>query len=300
MDMPKQSAGGDLVYLSLRKLNNLSVQIGLSADVAGPITDLTLQGSVGISLGSIGHAEIGASHSQSRVDLSRNERALHDQLAKVIRMLEPGGLPRLDDGDKEIFEGNWFWFHRPLRFGVGTDDSAHSVRALLAVDEEPVDETSPWPGLLMNGAPTHVLPPYSVDLESAGAMRSGSGTGALFQWLDRVRSELESHPRTAIEELELGDLPSSPSLRGHETAISMYRMFAHPGFNDRFGFSQLLNGAPCEGVAQASLIAMDDQVAVVLASPLFIRVRSFTPVEIDPPEEKRSGRLKRFLRIPNL
>jgi hypothetical protein len=254
MKLPERSAGGDLIYLSARKLNNLSLQFGLPTDVLGPVTDLTVQGSAGINLGPMAHAGIGVSRSRQQVDPNRGERALHARLTELIPRLEPGGLPRLDSGDAEIFEGNWFSFHRNLCFGVGTDDSTHSVRALVAVDKVPVESGSPWPGLLMNGSPAHVLPPYAVDLEDAGAMRSGSGSGTLFQWLDRVGAELESHPRMAIEDLQLGDLPSSPSLRNHKTAISMYRMFARPYSDDVFSFSQLLNGAPCEGVAQASLV----------------------------------------------
>jgi hypothetical protein len=119
MAMPKRSAGGDLVYLSVRKLNTLSVQLGLPTDVLGPVTDLTTSGSAGINLGPVGHAEVGVSHSRSRVDESRTERALHDRLTELLPLLEPGGLADLDQGTTEIFEGNWFWFHRPLRFGVG-------------------------------------------------------------------------------------------------------------------------------------------------------------------------------------
>lgn len=236
----------------------------------------------------------------SQVDPNRYDRALHDRLTAVIPKLEPGGLPHLDGGEAEILEGGWFWFHRDLRFGVGTDDSAHSVRALLAVDEAPITEGSPWPGLLMNGSPTHVLPPYAVDLEDANAMRSGSGTGALFQWLDAVRAELEAHPAAEIENLELGGIQASPSLRGHATAISMYRMFADPAFDDRFSFSQLLNRAPCEGVAQASLVAVEDGMNVVFASPLYIRMRRLDSGPEKSGSRGPGSRLKRVLRIPSL
>jgi hypothetical protein len=301
MERPHFSAGGDLVYLSERKLNNLSVLMNLPTEILGPAKDLTVEGSAGINIGPLGHASLGLTQESTRIDLTRRERALHDRLVEVIRRLEPGELPRLDSGRTEIAEAGWFSFHRKLRFGVGTDDGTHAVRALIAVDDEPVDPGSPYPGLLMNGSPAHVLPPYAVDSEQSTAHRSGSGSGMLFQWLDRVREQLESHPRREIADLEIGEIRPSPSRERDASAIMMYGMFARLDGDHGFSFSQLLNSAPCEGVAQASLIAVDPETTVVLASPLYIRVRALDlPGADDPPliNPARGKRLRRFLRIP--
>jgi hypothetical protein len=59
MDIPRIPAGGDLVYLSVRKLDNLSIQLGLPTDVRGPLTDTTVHGAVGVNLGPMAHAELG-------------------------------------------------------------------------------------------------------------------------------------------------------------------------------------------------------------------------------------------------
>jgi hypothetical protein len=301
MERPHFSAGGDLVYLSERKLNNLSVLMNLPTEILGPTKHLSAEGSAGINIGAFGHLGLGLTQESTRIDLTREERALHDRLVEVIRRLEPGGLPRLDSGPTEIAEAGWFSFHRKLRFGVGTDDDAHSVRALIAVDDEPVDPSSPHPGLLMHGSPAHVLPPYAVDFDQSTAQRSGSGSGTLFQWLDRVREQLDSHPRREIADLDLGEIRPSPSRARDVSAIMMYGMFARLGADRDFCVSQLLNSAPCEGVAQASLIAIDAETTVVLASPLYIRVRAFHPTDADDPPPTNLARgsgLRRLLRIP--
>jgi hypothetical protein len=71
MDIPRIPAGGDPVYLSVRKLDNLSIQLGLPTDVRGPLTDTTVHGAAGMNLGPMAHAELGVTREGSQVDPNR-------------------------------------------------------------------------------------------------------------------------------------------------------------------------------------------------------------------------------------
>jgi hypothetical protein len=66
----------------------------------------------------------------------------------------------------------------------------------------------------------------------------------------------------------------------------MYRLLAEWMTHPRF--PQLLDHAPCEGVAQASLVSTWEETTVVIASPLYVRVRVFP----SPRTAKNLGRMR--------
>jgi len=227
-------------------------------------------------------------------DPVRPARATNQLLEQIVEVLAANGLPDLERNERGIFEGKWFRFHRNLRFGVGTDDSTHSVQALVAVDREPVPHTMPIPALLMNGSPAHMLPPYREGLAGRNASRSGSGTGRLFIWLDAVRQALEADPSSMPSAIEIPAFRSDRPPRDAHTAIEMYELFARDAWLDTPLFPRLLHGAPCEGVAQASFVAVHGDRTLVMGSPLYIRVRSLS----EPPstDGRPSRRFFRHLR----
>jgi hypothetical protein len=71
----------------------------------------------------------------------------------------------------------------------------------------------------------------------------------------------------------------------------MYRLFASDDWMVEPRFRQLLDFAPCEGIAQASLVSVHNETAVVMASPLYIRVLS---VPEEPGGVLPSPRRRRF------
>jgi hypothetical protein len=265
---------GDLVYLSERRLLSTAVQLGLSTGSLRPELDLEGTGTISAGVPSIAKVSVNATAQGTREDPGKRDRLLLRQLRRIERRLQKEGLPNLETDKDDVYDGSWFRFHRRLRFGVGADDSNHSVRALVAVDEHPVERGLSIPGLLMNGSPTHVRPPYLTDalLEDPG-MRSGSGTGRLFVWLERVRQKLEEDPGADPSAIGEPALQSDRPPRHTQTAIDMYGLFARDAWLSTPRFPQLLNGAPCEGLAQASFVAVNDEMALVMASPLYIRVR---------------------------
>ena len=265
---------GDLVYLSERRLTSTAVQLGLSTGSVKPELELGGTGTVSAGLPPIASGSARATIAGKRDDPGKRDRVMLRRLSRLERRLAKGGLPNLETGLDDVYYGCWFRFHRKLRFGVGADDSGHSVRALIAVDECPVDPGLSIPGLMMNGSPAHVRPPYVTDalLEDPGA-RSGSGTGRLFVWLETVRQKLDEDPAADPSSVEEPAFRSDGPPRHTDTAVSMYELFARDGWLSRPRFPQLLNGAPCEGIAQASFVGVNDRMALVMASPLYIRVR---------------------------
>jgi hypothetical protein len=264
---------GDLVYLSGRKLLNLAVQLGVKTS---SLKVDHLEGSTGISVGvpSVAQGSAKASVHAKRSDPGEQERATARLLENVIKRLGRDGLPNLESAE-DIYEAGWFRFHRRLRFGMGSADSDQSVRALVVVDEDHVPEASSLPALLMTGSTVHVRPPYTNDeMDDAPGSRSGSGSGRLFQWLDATRRALETDPNADLNAIETPISIADHPLRETETALEMYRVFSEDRHLKQPQFPQLLHGAPCEGVAQASFIAASEHLTLVMGSPLFLRVRA--------------------------
>ncbi len=286
---------GDLIYLSERKLSNLAIYFGVKTASLDPHLDI--EGGAGLAVGvpSVGQVSAQTSVRGGRTDPNATARSQMNSLKDVVKKLGGDGLPNLETADR-IREAGWFRFHRRLRFGIGSSDSQQSVRALVVVDEKHVPKDLSIPALLMTGSPEHVRPPYTSDeLRNAPGSRSGSGSGLLFQWLDRARRALEDDPEADLNEIEvpaiLTDLLDQP-LRDIKTAAEMYRVFSENHTLNQPQFPQLLHGAPCEGVAQASFIAASDDITLVMGSPLFLRVRALP--ESDTAAESRWPRLRRF------
>jgi hypothetical protein len=76
----------------------------------------------------------------------------------------------------------------------------------------------------------------------------------------------------------------------------MYRLVASDGWMTGPRFGQLTNAAPCEGIAQASLVSVHDQTTVVMASPLYVRVLSMADDALEagaPPDGRWRFGLRR-------
>jgi hypothetical protein len=262
-----------MVYISLRKLLSLAIHYGLKTSSFEAEAEIGGGASVRIALPPV-DASVEGTLQARRVDPARDERNTVRLLERVVARLSKSGLPDLESAEDHPREGEWFAFRRPLRFGVGCADSEQSVKALIAVDEHPVPPRSGRPGLMMNGSLRHIRPPYAVPelLASAGS-RSGSGTGQFFVWWDEFRRSWEA--RQEVDLLPGASLPGTErSPRGSWAALSMYGLFTSDAWLRAPGIPKLLHGARCEGIAQASYIAVGSNLALVTASPLYIRVRS--------------------------
>ena len=263
---------GGLVYVSMRKLIELAAGWGMRTGSLAPDVDIEAEG--GLALGGPGaQAHLRASAHGRRVDPGQQERQMARLLDRVTDRLHRHGVYDLEAIEDDPDEGHWIRFHRPLRFGIACDDSTHEVKALIAVDAKPV---RPWrwaPGLIMNGSAHHVRPPYRTpELLGALGRRSGSGAGQLFiQWTEYCRA-WEERGAAGLPAPDAGALESRRG-RHPDTALSMYRLFAGDGWLDAPGLAELHNGAPCEGLAQVSYVAVGQDMTLVMASPLYIRIR---------------------------
>jgi hypothetical protein len=257
----------EFVYLSLNKLKWLAGDAGVKTSVFGPVVEVEKSAAAELGVPSVGTVSLGRRVQGTRNDWGMDARALRDVLAKVMRRLPK--LPDLERGDL-VREGGYFSFHRNLKFGVGHSDAGPPVKALIAVDRIPLPYGSPRPGLLMNGSVAHVLDPYATDeLRAAASSRSGSGTERLFNWLEEVRGAEEAQPAASWSTiLSHGETPPPKS----EIAMDMYRLFASEDWLAPYLAEPLMHGGPCEGVARASHISIGDEGAVVMGSPLFIRL----------------------------
>jgi hypothetical protein len=286
----KPTPAGDLVYLSERKLLNLAIQLGLRTGSFD--REVEVEGSAGLDAGipPIGRVSAKGSVRTEYTDPGKRAKALATLLSQVVQKLGGDRLPNLEDAEGGIREGGWFRFHRMLRFGVGHADAIGEVKALIVVDERQVPQGLSIPGLLMNGSVAHVLDPYATDeMRNAPGSRSGSSSDRLFVWLDDARRALEADPQAdplsaMSSEYFQDELPP----RDPYIAMEMYRVFAEERWVNPPLFPRLLNGGPCEGIAQASFIAVDDTATLVMGSPLFVRVCAL-PAESEP-------RGRRFLR----
>lgn len=270
------AAAGDLVYLSERKLLNLATEFGVRT---GSIDrDVALEGKAGLDAGipPLGRVSATGSVRAEYNDPAGRQKALARQLEAVVRKLGGDRLANLESGEGGIREGKWFRFHRQLRFGVGHADAIPEFKALIVVDEEQVPVGLSIPGLLMNGSVAHVLDPYATEeMRNAPGSRSGSSSDHLFIWLEEARRALEADPDADLGTLPCEYLDEELPPRDAEIAMETYRVFSEQRWMDPPLFPRLLNAGPCEGVAQATFVAVDDTRTLVIASPLFVRVRAF-------------------------
>jgi len=269
------SAGGDLVYLSERKLRQLALDLKVrTGSFDGKIV---VGGEAGLDAGvpSVGQVSAKGSVQASYSDPAARQKAVARQLDAVVAKLGGDRIPNLESGDDGIREGKWFRFHRQLRFGIGHADAIPDFKALIVVDEQPMSINSSTPGLLMNGSVAHVLDPYATEeMRSAPGSRSGSSSDHLFIWLDEARRVLEEDPGADLGRLGSRYFDENLPPRNTNRAMEMYGGFAREGPADPPVFPRLLNGGPCEGVAQVSFVAVNTTDTLVMASPLFIRVRA--------------------------
>jgi hypothetical protein len=210
-------------------------------------------------------------------------------------------LPHVDGeagaDDATPRQGEWFRFRRHLRFGVGAADDDHAVRALVLVDETPVDEDGAVPGLLLTGAPHHLQEPYAYDApDGVAGARSGSGTGQLFKWLRAARDTLDEDARAGLDGPAADLFGSNPVRSSAATATSMYRLFARDDWLEP-PFPDISRPAFCEGVAIASLIMADSDLTVIMGSPLYVRVAS--AVEPDDSRHRARSWVRRLLGEPD-
>ncbi len=268
------AAGGDLVYLSLRKLRQLAIDLDVrTGSFAG---EVAVGGEVGIDAGvpSLGRVAAKGSARSTYSDPVAEERALWRQLDAVVRKLGGDRIPSLDRGDDGIREGSWVCFHRPLRFGIGHADGMPKHRALIVVDEKEIGPGELIPRLLLNGPVAHVRDPFADEEErNAPGSRSGSSSDHLFIWLDEARRALEEDPGADLRkfgsEVFKEDLPP----RDASTAMEMYGAFAArmalPPLSPRLDHVGM-----CKGIAQVSFVAADEAHTLVMGSPLYIRVQA--------------------------
>lgn len=261
---------GELIYVSERKLRQVALHLGISGPHFSKQLALEVDAGLTVPLAPIADVSARVTGRVERADDRTVERRLERTLSEVVAALERDGLPDLDVGEGKIFEGGWFHFHRDLNFGVGASDDDQSIRALVLVDQEPLDEGGIVPGLLMHGSMTHVLDPYRPDdVEALPGARSGSGTGTLFAWAKRTSAMIDDAAIAELGPLEAAVFDARPR-RAAESAVDMYRLFAQEDWMARL--PQLAHPAPCDGIARATFIAVDGESTVVMGTPLYVRM----------------------------
>ena len=269
------SAGGDLVYLSERKLRQLALD--LKVRTGSFHGEFVFGGEAGLDAGvpPVGRVSAKGSVQANYSDPAARQKAIARQLDAVVGKLGGDHIPSLEAGDDGIREGKWFRFHRQLRFGIGHADAFPDFKALIVVDERPVSCGPSTPRLLMNGSVAHVLDPYATEeMRNSPGSRSGSSSDHLFIWLDEARRVLEEDPGADLDRLGSEYFGKNLPPRDTNIAMEMYGAFAEERSTNPSIFPRLLNGAPCEGVAQVSFVAVNTTDTLVLASPLFVRVRA--------------------------
>jgi hypothetical protein len=268
------AAGGDLVYLSIRKLRQLAVDLGVrTGSFEG---EVAVGGEAGVDAGlpAVGRVAAKGSARSTYSDPAAGQRAIARQLDAVVGKLDGDRMPSLERGDAGIREGTWVRFHRQLRFGIGHADSMPRYRALIVVDEKEIERGELAARLLLSGSVAHVLDPYADDeARNAPGSRSGSSSDHLFIWLDEARRALEEDPGVDLRRFGSEVFRASLPPRDTSTAMEMYGAFAGrmslPPLSPR-----LSHVGPCEGVAQVSFVAADETHTLVMGSPLFLRVRA--------------------------
>lgn len=234
---------------------------------------------------------IEASAKAQRVHPEQREEAIENLLDRVVRYLKKDGIADLETLSGDLDDARWFRFHRRLRFGVGASEYDSSLRSLIMVDREAVAASDVIPGLLMFGSPGHLRPPYfSEKLANSPGGRSGSETGTLFAWL-RSADQAFDDPQ-----LNLDLIRADRRLEASDAPESMYRLFAQDDWMGNPRFPEIINHAPCEGIARATFVAPGATRTVVMASPLYVRVRAMPPVRRLTDEAPQWGLLARFAR----
>lgn len=248
------------------------MRLGLSTGSLAPEVELAAGGKVRAGVPPLGQASAEAGLRAAHIDPARRERSMTDLLDRVVNGLGGGRLPSLE-ASEHMREGEWFRFHRDLQFGNASNDQDPDQRAFVAIDREPMRHGSPIPGLMMNGSLAHVLPPYATEgLRECEGSRSGSGTGVLFRMLHEIDRRWEDDPGLDMRALETAGV-RQVGARGPSAAFDMYGLLTGSDWLARPKLPRLLDGAPCEGVAQASYVAVEEQRVLVMASPLHIQVR---------------------------
>jgi len=267
MRFKKKRPFGDYVYVSRRKLSWLAAEGGIRLTFPGPTSETESGAAVEAGLPSVARLSVGGRRHGTETESGAEERTVYELIERVEKKM--GRLPDLERGDL-IREGEWFRFHRPLKFGVGRSDAGPPLKALVAVDRSPVPIESLLPGLLMNGSVAHVLDPYATaELRSAPGNRSGSGTERLFNWAVELAERLEAEPGVSVRALlpQLGE-----PRRRTRAALDMYGLFASEDWLKPYLAEPLMHGAICEGIAQASFIAIGEERTVVMGTPLYVRI----------------------------
>jgi hypothetical protein len=285
------SRPAEFVYISERKLFGLARAREIPVSWFEQEATFEVNGRLAVPIAPGTGMSVRADAKAERVQPEQRERAIEQLLARVVRSLEREGIADLDKGRGDIIDGGWFRFHRGLRFGVSSGEYDPSVCALVMVDREAVGEDGTVPGLLMFGSPQHLRPPYySEELNNRPGARSGSATGTLFRWLQGARQALEDDPQ-----LNLDPLREGLSLERLYAPSTMYGLFARDDWMGKPRFPQLVDHAPCEGVARATFVAAEDALTIVMASPLYVRVRAITPAARLIDETPPRGLLTRFI-----
>jgi hypothetical protein len=266
--------GDELIYLSQTKLVGLAGRRGVKLSYFKTAMDAEASGSVTVPV-TPATVSVRGSVRAERVDEQRAQRAIEKQLRNVLRAMAGDTLPDLDAPEPRLSEGHWFRFHRVLRFGIGSADHDQSLAALIMIDRDPIGLDGAVPGLLLHGAPIHLMAPYRPkQLGDPSEGRSGSGTGPLFAWLRTADALLDEDPDRSLDALETEDLERDPD-PPQALAQDIYRMFTEG--QGLLRLRELQNQAPCEGVARITHISASDQGTIVMASPLYVRQRALTP-----------------------
>jgi hypothetical protein len=279
----------ELVYVSESKLFGLARAHNIAMSWFERETAFEGTGRLAVPLLPGASLSVKASAKAQRVHPEQREEAIENLLDRVVRTIEKDGIADLEALSGDLDDARWFRFHRRLRFGVGASEYDSSLRSLIMVDREAVAANDVIPGLLMFGSPAHLRPPYfSEKLANSPGGRSGSETGTLFGWL-RTADQAFDDPQ-----LNLDSMRADRRLEASNAPESMYRLFAQDNWMANPRFPEIVNHAPCEGVARATFVAPGDTRTVVMASPLYVRVRAMPPVRRLIDEAPQRGLLARF------
>ncbi len=281
----------ELVYVSESKLFGLARAHNLAVSWLERGTAFEGTGRLAVPLLPGTGLSVEASAKAQRVHPERREEAIENLLDRVVGSLEKDGIADLEALSGDLDDARWFRFHRRLRFGVGASEYDSSLRSLIIVDREAVAANDVIPGLLMFGSPRHLRPPYfSENLANSPGGRSGSETGTLFAWL-RTADQAFDDP-----EMNLDSIRADRRLEASNAPESMYRLFAEDDWMGNPRFPEIVNYLPCEGIARATFVAPGDTRTVVMASPLYVRVRAMPPIRRLTDEAPQRGLLARFAR----
>jgi hypothetical protein len=75
----------------------------------------------------------------------------------------------------------------------------------------------------------------------------------------------------------------------------MYSLFARDDWMENPRFPEIVNHEPCEGVARATFVTVAETRTIVMASPLYVRVRAIPRPTRLIDEVPQQGLLARFV-----